>query len=271
MEKVFLWVLFTILFLYIGVCTVLYFMQGWLLFPASSLPSGYVFRLPGRFEEKIIMASDGTALHGLLFKADSSKGLVFYLHGNGGNVNQWGRMAQVYTDLHYDVFFLDYRGYGKSAGHMSNEAQLLSDVKTAYDSIKLLYPEQNIVILGYSIGTGPAAYLASVGHPRLLILQAPYFSVKDLIRQHMPLIQPILPSFIVKYPLKTWSYVARTTAPIVIFHGNKDSVITVDQSYQLRTLLKPGDRLIVLDGQGHDGITENREYLEALKEILDPQ
>src|SRR5690606_15976768 len=124
-----------------------------------------------KFEEMYIKMEDGIPLHGLLFKTKASRGLIFYLHGNAGSLSSWGEVAKSYTDLHYDVFILDYRGYGKSGGFVNSEQQIFQDVQTAYNEIMKQYPEEKIVVLGYSIGTGPASKLAANNHPKLLILQ----------------------------------------------------------------------------------------------------
>jgi len=71
---------------------------------------------------------------------------------------------------------LDYRGYGKSEGTINGQEQIFRDVQTVYDSLKHSYQENKIIVLGYSIGSGPAAKLASTNNPKLLILQAPYYS-----------------------------------------------------------------------------------------------
>jgi uncharacterized protein len=74
-------------------------------------------------------------LNGLLFKADSSKGVIFYLHGNAGNIGSWGNVATTYTKLNYDVFIIDYRGYGKSEGKINGQEQLFNDNEAAYNAL----------------------------------------------------------------------------------------------------------------------------------------
>ena len=251
--------------LYVLLCIVLYFKQESLLFFPAKLPASYRFHFPGRFEERWTTAADGTKLHGLLFKAPDSKGLIFYLHGNGGALDSWGDAAATYTRLHYDVFMLDYRGYGKSGGRISSQAQLLSDVQTAYQQLFPEYPESRTVILGYSVGTGLAAWLAAQHHPKLLILQAPYFSMRDLSAR----IYPFLPSgVILRYPLLTNEFVRQVSAPIVLFHGDRDEVIYYESSLKLKALLKPSDKLVVLPGVGHNGMTDNSLYQREIAKIL---
>jgi pimeloyl-ACP methyl ester carboxylesterase len=211
-----------------------------------------------------IVTSDGKRLHGLLFTTHGSKGLIFYLHGNAGSLRSWGEVANTYTDLGYDVFMLDYRGYGKSEGRIRSEGQFHEDVQRAYDSLKARYEENKTVVLGYSIGTGPAAWLASRNHPRMLILQAPYYSLKDLMRH----IYPIIATFRLKYKFETNKCLRRCTVPVVLFHGDKDEVIYYGSSVKLEEVLKSSDTLITLRGQGHNGMTDNREHIAELKKIL---
>ena len=250
--------------LYVLLCGVLYFKQESLLFGPTRLPVGYQFRFPGPFEERWTTASDGTRLHGLLFKATGSKGLIFYLHGNGGALDTWGDVASTYTALGYDVFLLDYRGYGKSSGRIGSQARMLDDVDDVYQQLLGEYPESRTVVLGYSLGTGPATWLAARHHPRQLILQAPYFSMRDLAARNFPWV----PGFVLRYPMPTNELITKVTAPIVLFHGDHDAVIPVACSQRLKALLKPGDRLIVLPGAGHNGMSNNPDYQRALAAVL---
>ena len=262
--KVVLVVVGVVAALYGLLCGVLYFEQEKLLFAPTVLPAGFRFHFPGPFEERWTTAADGTRLHGLLFRAPESKGLVFYLHGNGGALNSWGDAAATYTALHYDVFLPDYRGYGKSGGRISSQAQLLADVDTVYRRLLPEYAESRTVILGYSLGTGPATWLAARHHPKLLILQAPYFSMRDMAARRYPFV----PGFILRYPMPTNELIGRVSAPIVLFHGDHDEVIDYRATLRLKALLKPTDRLTVLPGARHDGMTNNPDYRRALAHLL---
>lgn len=235
-----------------------------MLFYPVTLPENYKFTFKKYFQEYFFKVDDKTSLNGLLFHADSSKGLIFYLHGNAGSIDSWGNIADVYLKNKYDFFILDYRGYGKSQGNISGERQLHKDIQLVYDSIKTLYNENKIVIIGYSIGTGLAAKLASTNSPKLLILKAPYYNMPDLAHQYIK----ILPGFLIRYKLKTNEYITKAKCPIIIFHGNRDEVIYFGSSEKLKKLFKQGDQLIVLEGQKHNGINENETYKKELNRIL---
>ena len=254
-----------ILALYIIVCGLLYAFQEKLIFFPQKLEKNHQFSFNQKFEEINVKTIDGISLNGLLFRADSSKGLIFYLHGNAGSLSSWGGVAETYTDLNYDIFILDYRGYGKSEGSINGQEQLFQDVQTAYDELKKKYREDKIIVLGYSIGTGPAAKIASTNNPELLILQAPYYNMTDLMRHTYR----IIPTFILKYTFETNEFIKNCNMPIVIFHGNQDRVIYYGSSVKLKEQFKEQISLITLEGQGHNGMTDNPAYKVAIQKLLE--
>jgi uncharacterized protein len=264
MKKTILLILKILLIIYITTCGLLYFFQEKLIFFPEKLDKNFEFTFNREFEEINVKTKDNTILNGLLFKADNSNGLIFYLHGNAGSVRTWGEVAKTYTDLNYDVYMLDYRGYGKSEGKITNEELLYQDMQTVYDELKSKYDESKIIVLGYSIGTGLAAKIASVNNPKLLILQAPYYSLTDLMKHTFP----IIPTFILKYKFETNKFLTDCKMPVIIFHGNKDEVIYYNSSVKLKGLMKKSDSLITLNGQRHNGMTDNIEYRKSLQEIL---
>lgn len=250
--------------LYILTCILLYFFQEKLIFFPQKLESNYKFSFDQKFEEINIKTADNKLLNTVLFKADSSKGVIFYLHGNAGSLGSWGDVAKTYTDLNYDVFMLDYRGYGKSEGTINGQSQFFQDIQTAYDKLKTRYSEDKIIVLGYSIGTGLAAKVASTNDPKLLILQAPYYSLTHMMRHTYP----IIPTFILKYKFETSDYIKDCKMPIVIFHGDQDEVIYYGSSLKLQKEFKKQDTLITLAGQGHNGMTDNPNYKMEIQKIL---
>jgi uncharacterized protein len=250
--------------LYVTICVLAYAFQERLIFFPNRLDSQYRFSFTEPFKEIFIDTDDGNKLHGLLFTAVQSRGVILYLHGNAGALDGWGDVASTYLQLHYDVLLLDYRGYGKSGGAIESEKQLAQDVQRAYDYLLGKYQERDIVVLGYSLGSGLAAKVASVNRPRLLIMQAPYYSLTDMMRHSFP----FLPTFLLKYKLSTHDVITACQMPVVLFHGDQDEVIPYSQSLKLKELLKPGDTLITLQGIGHNGMTSMPAYLAAIQRVL---
>jgi uncharacterized protein len=250
--------------LYVLVCFLLYFFQEKLIFFPEKIAEGHAYDFEEDFQEFQVKTADGILLNAVLFKADNPAGVIFYLHGNAGSINSWGRVASTYTRLNYDVFMLDYRGYGKSAGNISGEDEVFGDMQTVYDELKKHYNEKDIIVLGYSIGTGPASKIAATNNPRLLILQAPYYSLTDIVRK----IFPVIPRFILKYKFRNNEHIKDCKMPVVIFHGNRDEVIYYDSSVKLKQEFPDKIKLITLEEWGHNGMTDNIQYQQEIKQIL---
>jgi pimeloyl-ACP methyl ester carboxylesterase len=251
--------------IYLLIVSYFYFNQEEMIFLPAKLSIDYKFDFKQDFEELNIPSFDNKNLNGLLFKAENSKGLIFYLHGNAGALDTWGDIAENYTNLGYDVFILDYRSYGKSEGTIENEEQFYKDISFAYKKLLARYDENKVVIIGYSIGTGPATYLASKNKPKMLILQAPYYNLTELSDSRVP----FMPDFLKKYKFETNVFITKLKSPVFIFHGNKDHVISYSNSVKLSKLLKPNDHFYTLKDQDHSGVNDNQEFLKELKIILE--
>ncbi|WP_035694796.1 alpha/beta hydrolase [Flavobacterium soli] len=250
--------------LYLIILSYLYFNQEDFIFQPAKLSKDYKFQFDEKFEELKIRSFDNINLNGLLFKAEKSKGLIFYLHGNAGALDSWGNIANTYTDLGYDIFILDYRGFGKSGGEIESEEQFYKDVTFAYKKMLSQYPENKVIIVGYSVGTGPATYLASTNNPKVLILQAPYYNFSEMADSRFP----FLPGFVLKYKFATNQFIPKVKAPIYIFHGDRDQVISFSNSVKLQKLLKPSDRFFPLKNQDHLNINDNIDFIKELRIIL---
>lgn len=254
----------TFLVIYVLIISYVYFNQVGMVFQSAALPKDYKFDYQQKFEELNIKSFDGVQLNGLLFKAENSKGLIFYLHGNAGTLETWGRIAKVYTRLGYDIFILDYRSFGKSEGEIKNEEQLNKDISSAYKRLSERYPEDKIIIAGYSIGSGLATILASENMPKALILQSPYYSFTELSSSKVP----FFPDFMKKFHFETYEYLPKIKTQIYIFHGMQDRLIPYENSIRLSKILKSNGHLYLLKGQDHIGMNENDDFQNQLKVIL---
>jgi len=245
--------------LYGGMLVVLYSMQERLLFPGTVLPGDHRFVFGQPFEEMRIPVPDAV-LDALHFPLEDSRGLVFFLHGNAGNLETWTTGLDFYRRVGFDLFMLDYRGYGKSTGSMRSEAELLADVRAAWDAIAPRYRGKPIVIYGRSMGTGLAASLARDVHPALLVLVSPYASLTSAAKRSYPL----APEWLLKYPLRTDAIIGDVTSPVMLLHGRDDALIPSSDSEQLRSLVRAPVELVLIDGAGHNDIHRSRVYLDAI-------
>jgi uncharacterized protein len=248
-------------------CSFFYVRQESMIFYPDVLPSDFKYTFPCRFDE-LMLDADGAKLNALHFRVDQSKGVILYFHGNAGSLRDWGDIAMDFTRRGYDVLIPDYRGYGKSSGKIKSEEMLHQDAAVAFKYIQNHYPENQVVIYGRSIGSGVAVYLAKSSKPRMLILEAPFFSLRDLSRYHYPFMPVFLLDVLLKYPMRSDLWISEVTCPVFLFHGKKDDIVPYDSSERLLKLIRNNGKLIAIPDGGHNNLSDFPYYNEQLDQIL---
>lgn len=250
---------------YLAISVVLYYLQDYLLFKPEKLPSDFQFFYENQStQEYNLETRDGAVLNGLRFRVDKPKGVVLYLKGNSKSIKGWGKFAVDFTRHGYDVFMLDYRGFGKSTGRRSQKA-IKRDLQEVYNKIKERALEENIIVYGRSLGSGFAAKLASINNPKMLILDAPYYSLTKVTARYMPFM-PL--SILIKYPLPTHKWLKYVQCPIHIIHGTNDKLIPYKTSVKLSKIKPKLTRLHTVIGGGHKDLNNFESYHRMLGEIM---
>ncbi len=249
---------------YVALLALLWWGQERLLFHPEPLPPDHRFGFGADVQEVGIDRPDGTRLHALHLRLPAPRGVVFYLHGNAGNLQSWFVNADFYRQAGYDLFMLDYRGYGKSGGRITSEAELRDDARAAWQQVAPRYAGKARVIAGRSLGTGLAAGLAAEVQPELTLLISPYRSMRALAAQHYPWV----PGALLRYPLDTEALAARIAGPSLLLHGDLDALIPASHSEALQARL-PRARYVRIEGADHDDVQEFPAYLDAVRNALE--
>ncbi|MFC0185386.1 alpha/beta hydrolase [Pseudarcicella hirudinis] len=166
---------------YLVLCVIVYFIQEKFIFKPEKLPEDFQYQYDAPFEELFFEPEDGVKINGLRFFHEKPEGLVIYFHGNSRSIKGWSKYASDFTRYNFDVLMIDYRGFGKSTGKRT-EVNLYNDAQYVYNRMraKFDYQEDRIIIYGRSLGSGFACKLASQNKPKMLILDAPYYSFSHL-------------------------------------------------------------------------------------------
>jgi hypothetical protein len=248
--------------MYLGLLALLWWGQEKLLFHPHPLPAQHRFRVDSDVHEAWVDVP-GARLHALHLRLPNPRGVVFFLHGNAGNLDSWFSDADFYRRENMDLFMLDYRGYGKSSGRIASQEQLLADIRAAWAHVQPLYAGKRRVIYGRSLGSGLAAMLAAEVQPELTVLVSPYFSMGELAREHYPWV----PSALLRYPLATHEAVARVQGPVLLAHGGRDTLIPPTHSQRLHQVA-PHASLLHLPEGGHNDLHLLPAYAEGLSAAL---
>lgn len=269
MNTYFLHTILVILLIYAGVCFVYYFIQEKFIFVPLNLPGErYKSGIPAQAEEFYIETPNKGHIHALLIKSPDSKGIIFYLHGNTGNLKRWQFMGDEISQYGYDVFVMDYRGYGHSKGRKS-EAFMHRDAEFCYDFITKKYPEKRHIIYGRSLGCAFATRLASRRKPDLLILETPFLNMIETAHYYMPFL-PV--KLLLNYKFRSDIYIQHIDCSVYIFHGTKDNVVPYSSALRLYRQAKINNRQVrmttLVNGK-HSDLNKYPLFNDTLKSILD--
>ena len=264
-KKIFRWLKVAIIIYCILGC-LLYYLQDRLLLHPQKVSADSSYHFSQQFTEANIVVDAATSFNVVQFTVADSirKGVVLYFHGNRENVTRYAPYASWFTSNGYEVWMVDYPGFGKSTGELS-EQSLYDEALQVYKMARGRFQPSEIIIYGKSLGTGIAAQLASVRDCKRLFLETPYYSFISLVRPFL-FLYPL--NMLMHYKLPTNEYLPKVTAPVTIFHGNGDMVIPFRNARRLYALLKPGDEFVTVEGGSHNNLGDYPQVRQKIDSLL---
>ena len=264
-RTVFRWLRLIILF-YALLGILVYYLQDYLILHPKVLSPGYQFPFAQPFKEVNIPYNSTSSINIVQFKTNDSiaKGVILYFHGNRDNITRYSGIAPQVTKHGYEIWMIDYPGFGKSTGKFT-EQQLYNWAMVFYKLARARFSPDSIIIYGRSLGSGVAAQLASVRDCKRLILETPYFSMPSVFGSYAPF-YPF--NKIIHYQFPTWEFLKKVDAPVTIFHGEDDGVIPIRNARKLIPSLKKIDEFVVIKEGSHNDLFKFPEYIVKLDSLL---
>ena len=255
-----------LLIIYVVGGIALYFLQDYILFHPVTLKREDKYEFTEKHKEINIPITENSNLNIVqFFPVDSvSKGVVLYFHGNKKNISWYAKYPPYFTKHGYEVWMIDYPGFGKSTGKFT-EQNLYDWANYMYKLAASRFKPDSIIIYGKSMGTGIAAHLASMESCKKLILETPYHDFPSVIKHYFPF-YPV--DWMIHYKIPTWRYLKNVKAPVTIFHGTDDDVIRYKNAARLKPVLKPGDEFITIEDGEHNDLFNFKETIHKLDSLL---
>jgi pimeloyl-ACP methyl ester carboxylesterase len=251
--------------LYSVIVAAMYFAQTWLLFP-TMLARAARAQLPQSAQQLALKTPDGEILTGaripsFVGRPDDAPTLL----GFAGNAWNAGTMALILHSLFpdRDVVALHYRGYAPSSGRPSAQA-LLSDSLAIFDHLRQAQASQPIIAVGFSIGSGVAAYLARHRPVAGLVLVTPFDSLEALARD-LYWWAPVGP--LLRHRMPTIEFVRGSLTPTALIIAKHDAVVPARRSAPLRPVINNLVFERTVDA-GHNGIYDHPAFAAAMREAL---
>jgi uncharacterized protein len=250
--------------LFTASCAYLYLEQDNIIFRGVATDPA----LAARHEpQKVAIRSCDIAVEGWwLSKPDSQIDTVaLYFGGNVEDVLKTAVATHAHTDVGR-VLVTNYRGYGGTPGRPSQEA-LYRDALAVYD-YAVSQPgvsAKNIVLVGRSLGSGVATYVAAHRPVRGVVLITPYDSILNVAQAMYPLLPMRM---LVKHPFPSHEFATRITAPVLMLAGDQDIVIPARHAQRLHDAWAGPKKIHVLAGVGHNNMSDSAQYYPLLNGFL---
>jgi fermentation-respiration switch protein FrsA (DUF1100 family) len=251
-----------IILIYVLIIGLLYALQTKLIFYPAKLAGDFKFN-EGAAEINL-KTSDHETIHGLFFKG-SLEDVVLYFHGNAGDLSGWQFVAEDFTSLGYNFMIIDYRGYGKSSGKIS-ESGFYEDARSAFDFLMTNgFDRSQIIIYGRSIGSGVAVDLAAKQPCKGLVLEAPFSSLTQLANEKLPF---FFPSFFLKYSFDNVGKINKVSSPVLFIHGDADTLIPLTHTDTLFARFSGKKKKVIIGNAAHNDLNAFPEYERLINKEL---
>lgn len=199
-------------------------------------------------EELRVDTEDGETLVAWHIPARDGCPLILYFHGNGGSLVDRASRFRLLAESGYGVLAVSYRGYGGSSGSPS-EAGLMRDAEALYRAARARgYADWRLVLMGESLGTSLAIFLARAHEAAAVVLDSAYLSEVDVAAAHYWMFPA---RWFLKDQYRTDLAIGEVHAPILFVHGDKDFIVPVESARRLFDLANEPKAFIAVPRAGH--------------------
>lgn len=221
-----------------------------------------------RYTAVKLRTSDGVQLAAWQLEPDSPKADIVYFHGNGGNLSLWLPVLAAFHAFDYRVLAVDYRGYGSSEGSPSERGLTLDAEAAVRHAMRGRKPGRPVIYWGRSLGGPVAAAAARVVVPDALVLECTFPDKVSVIRWN-PVFRVL--NLFSSYRFDTVGTLRGFQKPVLIVHGDADTIIPYALGRELFERLDAPKQLVTLRGADHNDLFDARHeaYWTPLRAFID--
>lgn len=240
---------------YVAICALMFLKQRDMMYYPQ-------FTRVDAAETDFSIQRDGAVLRGWALNPGRSKAIV-YFGGNGESI-QGNREEFERWFPERSVYLVAYRGYGASDG-WPDEPTLFADALAVFDRVRSEHPGQPVAVVGRSLGSGVAAYVASQRPAERLVLITPFDSLADVGQAHYPWL-PV--RWLARDRYDSVAHLARYAGPVLVVRAGRDEVIPSANTDRLIASLPKAPKVVSLSEADHNNLGDFPEYGQALSAFL---
>lgn len=199
--------------------------------------------------------------------------ILLYFHSNYEDIGNSASLLKLMCKyLNINILAVEYPNYGiYGSKNSANAETILSDAETIFKFINEVQNinENNIILMGRCIGSGPATYLASTHSVLALILLSPLKSIKEAIKTMFPklIIGQVIQS-LVKERFNNMENITKVISPILFIHGKMDNLIPPSHSLDLINKCRSPSKLVSPNNMTHNTFDYIQDVILNIKNFL---
>lgn len=202
------------------------------------LPKKELTATPARdnlaYQEVWFPAGDGVQLNGWFVPGKAGRPLVLFFHGNAGNLSDNLEYLNLLHGQGFPIFIFDYRGYGKSQGETRREDDLYQDARGAVSYLAGQgWQHEKTIFFGQSLGAAVALQMALENPPAGLVMESSFTSMDEIVRYVAPVAYYTVSWWGIDLSFDNLTKISRVKIPLLLIHGNKDTVVPVEMARRL--------------------------------------
>ncbi len=251
-------IILTILVVYLGTLIYIYFTQDDKVFNSSAIQKNELFELKNM--KRIFFKVDDVILEGVYKKSQKKHApLILYFGGNADDATRI--LLHVKSLEEFDIVAFNYRGFVNSEGKPS-EKTLFSDALKIYDKFA---NNKEVILIGRSLGTGVASFLASKRRIKGLILVTPYDSIVSMAKKMYPYF-PI--EILSKHKFESVKYMLHVNSKVGLIEVKDDEMIPKYHFDKLRANVKNLALHVELKNTTHGEVLTHLDFENTLKKMI---
>ncbi len=258
--------------MYGALCLYLFLMQARLIY-YPNIPSRNLTASPKdiglAYESVSMVTSDGVTIHGWFVPARQERGTLLFFHGNAGNISHRLDSLKIFHDLGLSTLIIDYRGYGRSQGSISEQGTYL-DAEAAWNYLTETrkIPAQEIVVFGRSLGAAIAAYIAAEQKPAALDTR---ISLYFCAGYGCPKLYPVFPvRMLSRFQYNTEKALQSVSSPVLIIHSPDDEIIPYENGQKLFNSAREPKKFLEIQGGHNEGfLVSGQAYGDGISNFID--
>lgn len=207
------------------------------------------------------------------YPCENAKTSIFFLHGNAGDLKTWSGIGDIYQEAGYNLFMMDYPGFGESDGKPKHNT-VKASAQIAFDYFMELpqVKDTKILLMGFSLGGNLAQLIGRDNQDRIdaMVLEGPFIDHNTVAASRVPRPMKFSAYLLVKNAVRGKRLMKEWHKPLLIVHSTEDASCVYEMGKEMYERSPSENKeLWTIKGKHLAGLSMHRdEYLQKVADLM---